>query len=369
MFNNDIIKDEFITIKSGFFDNNYTPTLVRSAHLIFVKSGELVVKINEIEFSLKENNLISLLPWSFFEILDCKTPVEYIDITYSPIVYYNYELLCNKNIYSAIKDVYVSTSSNYADLFNKLIKLESSENNGYTNIIISNTIIEILITHMSNNDYVNKKKINHNIYDSLNYLFMNLRNKITLYDLKNIYFMSESSISRFLRDRTKKTFFHLLLEMRIFIAYQFLKFSNLSCTDIAKISGFSDLAHFSRSFKHFFNINPESIKCILSNWNEKSKFNFLYVLLNSPTNLKSNEKKFIRSYLDIHDKNFFPKTAENQIMIYNSVYNLLTTDKSITDIAFESGFNSTKTFNRNFKKIFSHNPSVFKNKFKIEGEL
>ena len=40
---------------------------------------------------------------------------------------------------------------------------------------------------------------------------------------------------------------------------------------------------------------------------------------------------------------------------------LLETNKSITDIAFECGFNSVSSFNRSFKKVKGISPREFKN--------
>lgn len=47
----------------------------------------------------------------------------------------------------------------------------------------------------------------------------------------------------------------------------------------------------------------------------------------------------------------------NRIRIDNAEKMIKSTSKSITDISFECGFNSVRTFNRNFKKIKGYTPS------------
>ena len=57
------------------------------------------------------------------------------------------------------------------------------------------------------------------------------------------------------------------------------------------------------------------------------------------------------------------------VRIINAAKILLIKDDMVTDIAYTVGFNTTKTFNRNFKKIYGINPSDFRKKLIYQTEI
>lgn len=57
----------------------------------------------------------------------------------------------------------------------------------------------------------------------------------------------------------------------------------------------------------------------------------------------------------------------NFVRVNNSCVLLLETDKNITDIAFEVGYNNTKTFLRNFIKYRQVSPSEFRKKCNLQN--
>lgn len=55
-----------------------------------------------------------------------------------------------------------------------------------------------------------------------------------------------------------------------------------------------------------------------------------------------------------------PVEYRSKLRVFQSMYDLLTQDKEVVDIAFSSGFNDLSRFNKQFKKITSSTPSKFK---------
>ena len=65
-----------------------------------------------------------------------------------------------------------------------------------------------------------------------------------------------------------------------------------------------------------------------------------------------------------NEKNF--KNFLNFVRINKSTKLLLKTDMQITDIAFEVGYNTVKTFNRNFLKYQKMLPTEFRKNLKLQ---
>lgn len=55
-----------------------------------------------------------------------------------------------------------------------------------------------------------------------------------------------------------------------------------------------------------------------------------------------------------------PVEYRSKLRVFQSMYDLLTQDREVVDIAFSSGFNDLSRFNKQFKKITNSTPSKFK---------
>lgn len=55
-----------------------------------------------------------------------------------------------------------------------------------------------------------------------------------------------------------------------------------------------------------------------------------------------------------------PVEYRSKLRVFQSMYDLLTQNKEVVDIAFSSGFNDLSRFNKQFKKITNSTPSKFK---------
>ncbi len=91
----------------------------------------------------------------------------------------------------------------------------------------------------------------------LDYVFVNFQKNLTLEEVAEIACMTPTAFCRFFKQRTNKTFFSFLIEMRIEYACQLLKENqDLSVSTAANRAGFNSITNFNRKFKLFKGITP-----------------------------------------------------------------------------------------------------------------
>jgi YesN/AraC family two-component response regulator len=79
---------------------------------------------------------------------------------------------------------------------------------------------------------------------------------LSLSDVADHVYVSQWHLSKLLNRETNQSFFDLLGNMRIAKAKKLLADPSLRIHEIAEIAGFSDVAHFSRSFKKLTGLTP-----------------------------------------------------------------------------------------------------------------
>ena len=170
-------------------------------------------------------------------------------------------------------------------------------------------------------------------------------------------------------------FYDLLNEMKYAKAIFFLLYTDMTLEEIAEILNYTDAAHFSKTFNNrngmgskkfretYQNINK--ITHIKHDKNTGQMIDYIYKNYYKNLNINLISKKFDMTITSINDSlrylvelNF--SNFLNRIRINKAASLLLNTDKTITDIALEVGYNSTKTFNRNFLKFMKINPGEFR---------
>ena len=95
-----------------------------------------------------------------------------------------------------------------------------------------------------------------NIYD---YTAHNFQNKISLDTVAKLAFMTPNAFCRFFKQRTNKTYFEFLIELRIAHACQLLENKNIfTIAEISEASGFGSVTNFNRKFKKVKGIVPSN---------------------------------------------------------------------------------------------------------------
>ena len=91
------------------------------------------------------------------------------------------------------------------------------------------------------------------------YVMNNFQNDITLETVSELAFMTPNAFCRFFKQRTNKTFFQFLIELRIEHACQLLaKNEDLSVAQISGESGFKSISNFNRKFKTLKGMTPST---------------------------------------------------------------------------------------------------------------
>ncbi|WP_354367523.1 helix-turn-helix domain-containing protein [Peptoniphilus olsenii] len=98
---------------------------------------------------------------------------------------------------------------------------------------------------------------------------------------------------------------------------------------------------------------------------------YIYTNYNEDLNSKDVSNKFGINAIELnyHLKYLVEKNFEcflNYVRITKSVKLLLHTEDTISQIAYQVGYNSIRTFNRNFKKFYNTNPAKFRTQVQIQ---
>ncbi|WP_190808527.1 AraC family transcriptional regulator [Flagellimonas sp. S3867] len=89
------------------------------------------------------------------------------------------------------------------------------------------------------------------------FVMQNFGQKITLETVSQLVHMTPNAFCRFFKQRTNKTFFKFLIEVRVEHASQLLYHNkDLSVLEVANLSGFSSISNFNRKFKEIKGVNP-----------------------------------------------------------------------------------------------------------------
>ncbi len=93
------------------------------------------------------------------------------------------------------------------------------------------------------------------------YLMKNVDKEVSLQEVAAVASMSKNAFCRYFKQRTNKTFFQFLIEIRIERACGLLiKNPDLSITEVSELCGFKNLSNFNRKFKEIKSVSPKMIK-------------------------------------------------------------------------------------------------------------
>jgi AraC-like DNA-binding protein len=90
------------------------------------------------------------------------------------------------------------------------------------------------------------------------YVFINYKRDIRLSEVAELISLTESSFSRYFKQRTKKNFMDFLTEVRLNEACKLLVNNNATITEICYESGFNNISNFNRHFKKHYGLNPRT---------------------------------------------------------------------------------------------------------------
>ena len=378
----------------------------QSARFLLIKKGSAKIRIQNNIYEIKDRTLVCILPWEYTEVVEVSKTMQYFILKYNfdsanKIIksFYNVDAE-NLSLINSFYDnpVIHCTSeqfkyfSNVFDMLREELGEDSSLYNKNENPISSayvlNKIIDLIITYrrLQDEEDNNKKRKVDESFDKINifrYIHAHLSEKLTISSISKLFFMSESTINRYVKETTGLSFNNLINEMRIGKTMDMLLYTDLDIEEIAEITGFSDRSHLSKVFTARTGQNPNKYRqtfnkvsqiCQIENIRKFYRIlNFVVKNSSEDIEIESICKDFSISITEVNklfiyyvEKNF--KNFLNFVRINKSTKLLLKTDMQITDIAFEVGYNTVKTFNRNFLKYQKMLPTEFRKNLKLQDK-
>lgn len=399
---------ELCSFDVEYLEEPVKPVIHNIPKLLFFTEGTGKIKIYNKEFDIVPNTLLMIFPWEIVEITQVEKPLAMMKISYNsvfnnfilnslnrykksknnilslikkiPVVYFNkIEAKTIKNIFYEIKnEVGLESLSDFKPFFD-IRKEENAVKDEFdlSTVYITNKLTELIILIAKKN--IRDEKCANKTEDSdtniVKYIYAHLNEKLTLNKLSVIFFMSESSISKYLEEVTGFMFNDLLRHMRISKALNLLVYTNLNIEEIAHLVGFVDGAHISNLCSKHLKMSPnkyrEKYKDMYQIFNEKEQqlvsdvIKYIYenytkeLTINDVTEkFNITDTKLNKILMSYSGKRFIEFL--NALKIDKACEMLLTTDKSVIDISFELGFNTVKTFNNNFTKLKNMSPTDFR---------
>ena len=399
---------ELCSFDVEYLEEPVKPVIHNIPKLLFFTEGTGKIKIYNKEFNIVPNTLLMIFPWEIVEITQVEKPLAMMKISYNsvfnnfilnslnrykksknnilslikkiPVVYFNkIEAKTIKNIFYEIKnEVGLESLSDFKPFFD-IRKEENAAKDEFdlSTVYITNKLTELIILIAKKNirdeKCTNKKEEEDT--NIVKYIYAHLNEKLTLNKLSVIFFMSESSISKYLEEVTGFMFNDLLRHMRISKALNLLVYTDLNIEEIAHLVGFVDGAHISNLCSKHLKMSPnkyrEKYKDMYQIFNEKEQqlvsdvIKYIYDNYTKELTINDVTEKFditdtkLNKILMAYSGKRFIEFL-NALKIDKACEMLLTTDKSVIDISFELGFNTVKTFNNNFSKLKNMSPTDFR---------
>ncbi len=150
--------------------------------------------------------------------------------------------------------------------FNNLIAQLHSERATERVITLLRILDKISITEEKQFINLTYYPLNHDKFDAdrlntiFNYSLANFREKITLAEVASIANLTSKAFCKYFKSKTRKTYSHFLLEVRVAHACKLLLEKDMTIYEICLASGFNTISNFNRYFKRIMNKSPSEYK-------------------------------------------------------------------------------------------------------------
>ena len=366
-----------------------SPLLHKYARFWYINRGRAMFRIQGRVIELSAGDLVGILPYQCTEIIEVSEELDYDIVIYeydivNSIIKNNMNTLNGDFDFSDIiySNIFVSLNGKHQQSIKRIINEMYSEIHNmleqkdypYVSFILSNLVVQIIILfHKTSKIVQQKKRMMKNKIEMFHYLFFNLNNKPSLKQLARRYYMSESAISKYIYDTIGVSYSQLIATMKISRLMNSLHYTDNSLQELAILLGFVDAAHVSNYFKSKTGFSPKEFRdskrnnkhnkldsfhqvlnFVLDNYTENLTVEYISNEFNIPINRVNELFRFFVEK-DFHD-------FVNYVRVIKASEKLLSTEDNVSEIAFEVGYNTVRTFNRNFYNYFKLSPLEFRKK-------
>lgn len=379
------------------------PLIHQEARFWLINKGEATARIHGRTVHLEAGSLVAVLPWEITEILEVKVPLQYYIVVYhfdsisilikslcgnlgdAPEIFEeikkNPEVKCEKRQYQMIKDLFLDIRQEVGTEDT----LQTGTPKKLSTVYVTNKLVSLVLEffRMQGSFGDEEEKSQFNKEEILQYIYTHLSEDISAKSLAKIFYLSENTISHYIKQLTGLSVGELCHEMRLVRVSNYLLYTDLTVSELSEIVGYSDASHLSKLFKARMGTNINDYRktyrkisriCSIEETKEVyALISYIYKNHTEDLTIKDISQKFNMSPTRVNkaiigqvEKNF--TEFLNYIRINHACKLLLTTDKTILDIAIEVGYNNAKTFTRNFVKDKVMMPSEFKKKVWLQSE-
>lgn len=368
------------------------PLIHQEARVWYIEGGWASVRIQGQVFEIHGGNVVSVLPWQITEVLQVQECLRYRLVMYN-FEYFNHVI---KSLYHVEQEslyltqllgnhpVIQMTEKQTEDLGRIFDRIQEEcgtecllpDTKGRQSPYLVNQVVSLILEIIRCGEN-QSTELEPGTSESqiFSYIYGHLNEKITLRQLSQLFYRSESAIGAYITQTTGLSFFDLLNEMRVVRAIDFLSFTDLNLEELAEVLGFVDGAHFSRVFLERVGMNISEYRrvydlvtdlCRIRNDGKAYEIvAWIYRNYAEPLTAKGMAEQFQISVKELNrilryfvEQNF--SDFLNRIRVDRASELLLAGEKSILEVAVEVGYSSEKSLTRNFLKYRTLTPMQFR---------
>jgi AraC-like DNA-binding protein len=395
---------KFCTYDVEFIDGRTIPIIHQTARFWLVKKGRAKITINGTEYQAKTNCFFCILPWSTTMVDEVEEPLTMIKVVFnSDLIISSLRTGYNTTggalkIYEPIREyplihLHEGERERFFDILD-IIKDETGveslfdegDNLELKALLITNKLMELLIMynmHLVTSGKQTERALEDNRSDILTYIYSHIAEHPTLSNLSDVFDDSEEKIENDIQELTGMSLSALGNEMRISKTTDLLIYTELALTDIAFLVGYTDASHLVRSFSARTGYTPKQYRQIYSIMGDEPDsdsrergFEIIAYIGNhfsEDIHAATVAEKFRMSVVEMNklliyivEKNF--ESFLNYLRINQACRLLLETQESLVDIAVNVGYNTVKTFNRNFVRLRGVTPGEFRKNYHLQKQ-
>lgn len=264
-----------LAFKLSYFDNNQQFKEIQRLNyfsLIWIKSGNGIVKVDFSEYDFFENQMLAFAPYQPF-MLTSDEKIEGIVLNFHPEFFcihkHQAEIACNGILFNNIyKPPYVSidaASKNILDMVVEQMKTEmqNPELAQYELLVSYLKIFLITATRLKNQQQPEEEQIDNSntapfiLQNLKNYIETHFKTKHSASDYAELLNITPKTLAKITKNHFNKTLTNLIAERIIIEAKRELYLTNKPVKEIAYELGYDDEHYFSRFFKTNAEISPQ----------------------------------------------------------------------------------------------------------------
>lgn len=392
-----------VTYEYEFANSTTKPLIHQQARFLLFTRGSGKFVLNSKEYKVKKNSIALIIPWDISEIKEVDEPLDFIKIVFNYSAFTQYlsdmEIFTENNsaFYKEIKDNRVRylddlefksilrTMKKFRAEVGDISQYYTPNKDQFSRIYLLTLLVELTIEYLRSKNFTDKTskdQFHVNINEVLSYMYSHLSEKLTLEKISSVFFMSKSSLTKYLKESINYTFKELLEDMKFSKSVDLLTYTSLSIKEIASEVGYNDDSHFINSFLQIEKVTPSEFRedyLVTENrlklFQSDRKNDLIRYIENNFANkdlsISMVSKKFnmnkayVNKLLNFQfEKNFTEYL--NYLRVTRAIELLKSTDKAIEDISYEVGFNNSRSFRRAFNQILEISPSEFRKNVKLQ---